>query len=70
MTTPARRARRWALIHLGAGIGLVVGSLIAALLVIAHDYGTIDLLTLTHGARKVTPMACDCIDRDATWEAG
>lgn len=37
MTTPARRARRWALIHFGVGIGLVVGSLIAALLVIAHD---------------------------------
>lgn len=59
MTTPARRARRWALIHLGAGIGLVVGSLIAALLVIAHDYGAIDLLTLTHGACRVTPMTCD-----------
>ena len=43
MTTPARRARRWALIHLGFGIGLVVGSLIAALLVIARDYGVIDL---------------------------
>ena len=37
MTTPARRARRWALIHFGFGIGLVVGSLIAALLVIARD---------------------------------
>lgn len=41
MTTPARRARRWALIHFGCGIGLVVGSLIAALLVIAHDYGAL-----------------------------
>ena len=41
--TPARRARRWALIHFGFGIGLVVGSLIAALLVIARDYGVIDL---------------------------
>lgn len=41
MTTPARRARRWALIHLGLGLGLVVGSLIAALLVIAHDYGAL-----------------------------
>ena len=35
--TPARRARRWAAISFGAGIGLVVGSLIAALLIIAHD---------------------------------
>ena len=43
MTTPARRARRWAAISFGAGIGLVVGSLIAALLVIAHDYGAVDL---------------------------
>lgn len=35
--SPARRARRWAAISFGVGIGLVVGSLIAALLVIAHD---------------------------------
>ncbi|HLS39243.1 MAG TPA: hypothetical protein VK038_00585 [Ornithinicoccus sp.] len=42
-TTPARRARRWALIHFGCGIGLVVGSLIVALLVIARDYGAVDL---------------------------
>ena len=39
--SPARRARRWAAISFGAGIGLVVGSLIAALLVIAHDYGVV-----------------------------
>src|SRR5690606_41442302 len=43
VTTPARRARSWAAISFGVGIGLVVGSLIAALLVIAHDYGAIDL---------------------------
>ena len=43
MPTPAGRARRWALIHLGLGLGLVVGSLIAALLVIARDYGVIVL---------------------------
>ena len=35
--SPARRARRWAAISFGLGVGLVVGSLIAALLVIAHD---------------------------------
>ena len=39
MTTPADRARRWALIHIGVGIGLIVGSLIGALLVIARDNG-------------------------------
>ena len=43
MTTPARRARCWALIHFGCGIGLVVGSLVSALLVIARDYGVVDL---------------------------
>lgn len=43
MTTPARRARRWAFIHFGVGIGLVVGSLVSALLVIARDYGVVDL---------------------------
>src|SRR5690606_707192 len=37
VTTPASRARRWAAISFGVGIGLVVGSLFAALLVIAHD---------------------------------
>jgi len=43
VTTPARRARHRALIHFGFGIGLVVGSLIAALLVIARDYGAVTL---------------------------
>ena len=54
MTTPAGRARRWALIHSGLGIGLVVGSLIAALLVIARDYGVVDLHVRT-GATEVGP---------------
>ena len=47
MTTPAGRARRWALIHLGLGLGLAVGSLIAALLVIARDDGVVTLNVLT-----------------------
>ena len=53
MKTPARRARRWALIHFGCGIGLVVGSLIAALLVIARDYGAVDLLHVRTGTTEV-----------------
>ena len=43
MTTPADRARYWAPIYLGAGIGLIVGSLIVALLAIARDNGVVTL---------------------------
>lgn len=54
MTTPADRARHWALIHFGAGVGLIVGSLIGALLAIARDNGAVTLNVRT-GTTEVGP---------------
>ena len=54
MTTPVDRARHRALMHFGVGVGLIVGSLIGALLAIARDYG-VAALDVRTGTTEVGP---------------